>query len=144
MIVVLGGSGLVGSAICSELRSRRIEHLSISRRHIDYTNAQTLDRAVRQLRPNFLINCAGVTGSPNVDACESAKSECLAANAVLPGTIRTVSQWRGFAWGHVSSGCIYSGNTVSGEGFCETDRPNFSFGMPPCSWYSVSALRTPL
>src|SRR5205814_1895757 len=68
----------------------------------------------------------------------------------------------GTPWGHVSSGCIYSGGKIAGDGgwrvekdlsrpqwkalaenspeairgFGETDTPNFSFRDPPCSFYS--------
>ena len=35
----------------------------------------------------FLINAAGYTGKPNVDACELHKADCLMGNAVLPGII---------------------------------------------------------
>ena len=55
----------------------------------------------------FVINAAGYTGKPNVDACEVAKAECLSGNAVLPGLIREVCEDMNIPWGHVSSGCIF-------------------------------------
>jgi dTDP-4-dehydrorhamnose reductase len=73
---------------------------------------------------------------PNVDACESAKYESLHGNAVLPGIIREVCEDLKIPWGHVSSGCIYSGRRADGEGWTEDDEPNFSFRSPPCSFYS--------
>ena len=39
-------------------------------------------------------------------------------------------------WGHVSSGCIFSGRRADGEGFTEEDAPNFSFRQNNCSFYS--------
>ena len=42
-------------------------------------------RFLRSKKPRFLINAAGYTGKPNVDACELAKADCLDGNAVLPG-----------------------------------------------------------
>ena len=75
-------------------------------------------------------------GSPNVDACEDAKYECLQGNAVLPGIIREVCEDLKIPWGHVSSGCIYSGKRPDGKGWTEEDEPNFSFRSPPCSFYS--------
>ncbi|MEC9123579.1 MAG: sugar nucleotide-binding protein, partial [Verrucomicrobiota bacterium] len=44
----------------------------------------------------------------------------------------------GIPWGHVSSGCIYSGERPGGGGWTETDEPNFSFRSPPTSFYSGS------
>jgi dTDP-4-dehydrorhamnose reductase len=85
-----------------------------------------------------LINAAGYTGKPNVDACESNRAECLFGNAVLPGRIRTACEEIGIPWGHVSSGCIYSGRKSDGGGWMEENEPNFSFRKGPCSFYSGS------
>jgi hypothetical protein len=107
---------------------------------------------------SFLINAAGYTGKPNVDACELNKTECLVGNAILPGRIADACATAGVPWGHVSSGCIYSGAKIDGKihrdltlpnvrnqienapetisGFLETDTPNFSFRSGPCSFYS--------
>jgi dTDP-4-dehydrorhamnose reductase len=71
-----------------------------------------------------------------VDACEVAKAECLLGNAVLPRIIREVCEDLKIPWGHVSSGCIYSGRRSDVAGWREEDEPNFSFRSPPCSFYS--------
>lgn len=136
MLLLLGATGCLGSAFQEELTRRGMDYLGLSRVHADYTNPQILERLIRELRPSFLINCAGFTGKPNVDACEQFKSECLAANAVLPGTIRNVCEHLGVPWGHVSSGCIFSGCKENGTGYSETDTPNFTFRSSNCSWYS--------
>jgi hypothetical protein len=73
---------------------------------------------------------------PNVDACELHKSECVMGNAVLPGTIALACADAGVPWGHVSSGCIYTGKNADGAGFTETDTPNFTFRTNNCSFYS--------
>ena len=73
-----------------------------------------------------------------MDACELAKADCLNGNAVLPGTIRQVCEDLKITWGHVSSGCIFSGRRPDGGGWREDDSPNFSFRSPPCSFYSGS------
>jgi dTDP-4-dehydrorhamnose reductase len=39
-------------------------------------------------------------------------------------------------WGHVSSGCIFTGARPDGSGFTETDAPNFTFRQNNCSFYS--------
>lgn len=136
MILLLGGTGYVGSAFQQHLRNNSIEYRSVSRRDFDYTRSETLASLIARDKPSFLINCAGYTGKPNVDACERHKAECLAGNAVLPGTIRIACEETGLPWGHVSSGCIYTGMRPSGTGFTEADPPNFSFRSNNCSFYS--------
>ena len=105
---------------------------------MDYTNITSLRNWLKSKNPRFVVNAAGYTGKPNVDACELAKAECLSGNAVLPGIIREVCEDLKIPWGHISSGCIYSGRRTDGVGWKEEDEPNFSFRSPQCSFYSGS------
>ncbi len=162
MILLLGASGYIGQAFASELKSRELRFEFLSRRAVDYTDFETLRAFLARNKPEFVINAAGYTGKPNVDACELARAETLAGNALLPQTIGQACAATGTAWGHVSSGCIFAGAKVSmgnktrvekdltrpdlqklvGQspnaihGYTETDEPNFSFRSPPCSFYS--------
>ena len=136
MIYLLGGSGYVGQAYQALFRLKGIPYRSLSRSEVDYTKAETLRAALLRDRPEFLVNAAGYTGKPNVDACELHKAECLLGNAVLPGLVAQACADAGVPWGHVSSGCIYNGARRDGRGFSEDDPPNFSFRSPPCSFYS--------
>lgn len=162
MILLLGASGYIGQAFEKELRTRDWDFLSLSRASVDYSRFDTLLGFLRQARPAFVINAAGYTGKPNVDACESARAETCEGNTLLPVTIAHACAAAGVPWGHVSSGCIYSGAHVRNDGassverdlmdprvrsiwqkdpsvlqgFTENDTPNFSFQSPPCSFYS--------
>lgn len=136
MIVLLGASGYVGSSFEQALVARSIDYVGVSRSEIDYTCADRLYDFLQQTHASFLINCAGYTGKPNVDACELEKGECLFGNTVLVGRIRQACQRAGIPWGHVSSGCIFTGRRSDGLGFREEDPPNFSFRTNNCSFYS--------
>ncbi len=164
MIVVLGASGYIGEAFVHELKRRGTPFTTLSRSQQDYTRFDTLLKFLREKKPAFLINAAGYTGRPNVDACETAKADTLAGCVLLPQTLAHACAAAGIPWGHVSSGCLYSGaKIVSGgkvrvekdmtrpelralaenspesiRGFTEEDPPNFSFREPPCSFYSGS------
>jgi dTDP-4-dehydrorhamnose reductase len=76
----------------------------------------------------YVVNCAGVTGFPNVDACEKNKSETLNGNAIFPIRLFEECDRYNVKFAHFSSGCIYQGaiNNVDAD-------PNF-FG----SIYSIS------
>jgi dTDP-4-dehydrorhamnose reductase len=136
MIYLLGGSGYVGHAYQALLARKGIPFRSLSRATLDYTDPAILTAELRRDRPEFLINTAGYTGKPTVDACEQHQDECLQANAVLPGLIARACEDAGVPWGHVSSGCIYSGTRPDGSGFTEADAPNFTFRQGNCSYYS--------
>ncbi len=129
MIYLLGASGYVGQAYKSAMRRRGIEFVTVAR-------GQLMD-ALLIMRPDFIINCAGYTGKPNVEACEDNKAECLEANAVLPGRIAAACEAAGVPWGHVSSGCIYKGSRPDWKPWREDDPPNFCFGSATTgSFYS--------
>jgi UDP-glucose 4,6-dehydratase len=136
MMIVIGSTGYVGSKFVNYFHALGHDAMGVSRNEIDYTNPKILKEFLRSKKPRFLINAAGYTGKPNVDACELAKAECLSGNAVLPGIIREICEDLNIPWGHVSSGCIFSGRRQDGKGWAEEDEPNFSFRSPPCSFYS--------
>lgn len=138
MIYLLGGSGYVGHAYQALLSRKGIPFRNVRRADLDYSNGAALRDALRRDKPEFLINAAGYTGKPNVDACELHKHECLFGNAVLPGIIADACADVGVPWGHVSSGCIFTGARADGSGFTETDSPNFTFRTNNCSFYSGS------
>jgi len=162
MVILLGASGYIGQAFSAELKRRQIPLLPLSRAELDYTNFRALLQFLQSRKPAFLINAAGHTGRPNVDACEDQKAETLNGNTLLPLTIAHACGAAGVPWGHISSGCIFSGAKVQGDhswvverdlntpplrklftaaperfrGFDENDPANFSFRNPPCSFYS--------
>ena len=162
MVVLLGGSGYIGQAFARELSERGLRFNAPARRDLDYTDFEVLLRFLQETKPEFLINAAGYTGKPNVDACEVAKADTLLGNSLFPQTIAQACVATNTRWGHVSSGCIYSGakiaengitrvekdlskpelhalaenNPSAIHGYTETDTPNFTFREPPCSFYS--------
>ncbi len=140
-IVLFGGTGYVGSAFQRYLRGREIPYAAPSRGEVGLLHSESIARFLDEVKPTFLINAAGYTGRPNVDACEDHKTECLLGNAVLPGVLARVCAARGLPWGHVSSGCLYTGDRGSGPegerlGFREEDPPNFCFRTDNGSFYS--------
>jgi dTDP-4-dehydrorhamnose reductase len=136
MILLLGGSGYVGSAFRVYFDKRDIQYKTLSRLEVNYTDKYQLRSFLQGTRPSFLINAAGFTGKPNVDACEKFKTDCVLGNVVLPGILKEVCEEIDLPWGHVSSGCIYTGNTPDKQGFKEGDSPNFCFRTNNCSFYS--------
>jgi len=141
MIVLLGSTGYVGQAFSKYLtwRKSKFPFVEISRsKDFDYTDPKLLRNYLSIVRPKFLINCAGYTGKPNVDACESDRGNCLFANAVFPAYVATICADLKIPWGHVSSGCIYTSDNIINptKSFDETISPNFDFRAPKQSYYS--------
>ena len=110
-MITLIGHGYVGEHIKKELEQRGVEHTWIS--HTDPTPAGT----------TVIINAAGYTGSPNVDACEIYQEDTIAGNVTFPLVLEKRNPAIPIV--HISSGCIYTG--YKPNGWTETDEPNFNF-----------------
>jgi len=119
MKILIVGTGWTGRKVFRELHSRN----NISSDIINHVGAFDV-----LLDYDAVINCAGVTGVPNVDACESDKKGTIEGNSVYPILLYKACADYGISFSHFSSGCIYTGmiDNVDAE-------PNF-FG----SIYSVS------
>ena len=133
-LAILGSTGYVGLALRQHCETNQIPFGLLGRK--ESLSAEVLTKAIKESQADHLINCAGYTGKPNVDACEVHKMECLEGNGVLPGIVRQGCEMAGVPWGHVSSGCIFTGRRSDGAGFNESDAPNFSFRQNNCSFYS--------
>ncbi|NCY22165.1 NAD-dependent epimerase/dehydratase family protein, partial [bacterium] len=163
MFWILGGSGYIGEAIVRAARDAKQDHLSISRKDLDYGDFKVLLAALKKGKPDFVINAAGFTGKPNVDACEKFKAETIAGNVTLALSVAQACDVAGTKLGTVSSGCIYTGAKILRKdgswavedrltepliselleqrsdkirGFGEADEPNFTFEHNNCSFYS--------
>ena len=161
-VVLLGYKGYIGSCFARRLEELGLPFHGVSRDTLDYTCFETLLQFLQQVKPAFLINAAGSVGHPNVDACETSRADTLLGNVVLPQVVSAACAVVSLPWAQVSSGCIFNGAwlrtgdswavepDLTGEnarqilrdhpgdvrGFSETDPPNFSFRVPPCSFYS--------
>jgi dTDP-4-dehydrorhamnose reductase len=163
MIWILGASGYIGEAFMAEAKKRKLDYRAVSRRTLDYTDFRALLGALKKEKPDFVVNAAGFTGKPNVDACENQKGETVTGNVTLAQTVASACDVTGIQLGFVSSGCIYTGAKVRREcgtwavedrlteplvsellskrsdrvaGFTEEDEPNFCFAHNNCSFYS--------
>src|SRR5262245_14861332 len=98
LIVLLGAAGYIGKAFVEELERRHYHYLPLSRKTVDYAKFDTFTRFLRETRPAFVINAAGFTGKPNVDACETTRTDALAGNTLLPQTIADACATVGIPW----------------------------------------------
>lgn len=138
-IALLGSSGYLGQAYLRAPAPRGLTIIPIERNRLDYSNPMTLCHFIREKNIEGILNCAGFTGKPNVDACEDQKELCFRLNVLLPETLARVSSDENISLIQIGSGCIYQGipfTNEPGRGFKEEDEPNFSFDHPPCSYYS--------
>ncbi|KAJ4874483.1 hypothetical protein Rs2_39501 [Raphanus sativus] len=101
----------------------------------EYGKGRLEDRAsllqdVVSVKPTHVFNSAGVTGRPNVDWCESHKTETIRANVAGTLTLADVCRENGLLMMNFATGCIFEYDENhpegSGVGFKEEDTPNFT------------------
>lgn len=118
-MITLIGHGYVGKHIAKELFNQKLPYHWI--RHTDPVDNNT----------TVIINAAGYTGAPNVDACEIYKQETINGNVIWPVELELAHP--NIPIVHISSGCVYTGYEKE---FTEDDAPNFDFSNG--SFYSGS------
>lgn len=99
MNILVVGRGWVGVKVFSELVIRG--HTVALAPHSHYVESSK--------NCDWVINCAGLTGVPNVDACEKEKKKTIEANAYFPVRLYEQTQSPLTRFAHFSSGCIYKG-----------------------------------
>lgn len=123
-VVIFGGRGYMGQYFASLYP----DALTPS---VDIADSRDIADVLDTEKPDVVINCAGKTGRPNVDWCETHKQETIHSNVIGPLVLVEECGKRDIYLVHIGTGCVYSGN--SSTPFTETDAPNF-FG----SFYSRS------
>ena len=117
MYIVLGKNGYIAKSIISELKKRKLHYIALSRKDLDYTNFKVFTEFYHihynshsnPTKNSTIINCAGYIGKPNVDACESNKSDTIMGNVVFPTNLANHCSTNDSTLVQISSGCIYNG-----------------------------------
>ena len=107
-VLVTGGSGLLGSDLVPELRSRGHEVLVPGHRELDVTSASHLEQLRKDQfqRLDWIINCAAYT---SVDKAESERMAAMKLNAVAPGALGAVAQVIGARLITISTDFVFDG-----------------------------------
>lgn len=131
MILLIGSTGYIGSEFVRYLKKEGWNYKIAS--YIDVFKPEFEEKL---LGIDCIINASGYTGKPNVDKAELEKDKCIHGNILVPSKLVEWCKSKDIIYGHVSSGCIFTGRRSDGNGFDEYDEPNFSFKYNNCSFYS--------
>lgn len=138
MNLLILGAGYVGTEISKYFQKTLPKynlHIFLKdRKSLDYHDQAALRKFIRNNDIQYIVNCSGFTGKPNVDEGELKKEECWNLNCQLPLKISRTCQLLDVNYIHISTGCVYSGY---GKLFTEEDKPNFGL-FNESSFYSKS------
>ncbi|KAF2161955.1 hypothetical protein M409DRAFT_27681 [Zasmidium cellare ATCC 36951] len=129
IFLVWGAEGWIGSQLLSLLHQQgKTAHGTTARMHEQSEVRAVLDK----IQPTHVINCAGKTGRPNVDWCETHKLETMESNGLGMLVLVSECEKRGVHCCVLATGCIYTSTytpdnrTLLSAPFKETDAPNFT------------------
>lgn len=123
MTTLITGAGYLGNRFASALPGATLAHVDISDR-------MAVIRMLEAYHPDAVINCAGKTGRPNVDWCETHQEETYRANVTGALVLAEECRTRGIYLLHMGSGCIFYGPSPLEGGWREDDMAN------PTAFYS--------
>lgn len=133
--LVFGGEkGWIGQMIVKLLKEQGKEvHVAHSR----LENREDVEKEIKKYNPKYIMNCAGVTGRPNVDWCEDHKQETIRSNVIGTLNLIDLAFLHGIHVTNFATGCIFEYDDKhplgGGNGFTEEDTPNFA-----ASFYSMT------
>jgi UDP-glucose 4,6-dehydratase len=139
MILLIGESGYIGKEFVKQLSINNLKFISLSYKAC---KRDVLLNIIRQNNIKYIINCAGFVGKPNIEICESQKDKCIEGNILLPILLKEVCEQADIIYGHISTGCLYNGESLSSKGYNENDEPNFTFEKNNCGFYTGSKALT--
>jgi dTDP-4-dehydrorhamnose reductase len=115
-ILFTGGSGLLALNSAIYLRNDYEVYLGLHSRIInlqgvhtcllDLENEQALEKELIRIKPDILINAAGMT---NVEECELKPNEADKINAIVPGVIARLSKKLNIYFVHISTDHLFDG-----------------------------------
>lgn len=124
-IFVTGVKGQLGHDVVKELERRGIEAIGVDIDEMDITDADSVNRVIRQTAPDAVIHCAAYTA---VDAAEENEELCRKVNAEGPRNIARVCKDLDIKMIQISTDYVFDGQ---GERPWEPDdacRPKSVYG----------------
>lgn len=132
-ILILGG-GYIGTHLNKVLNTSNTVTI-LTKGEINYNNSYHFKKYLSNNSYDYVINCSGFCGKPNVDQAEIEKEKCWELNVTGPTSVNSICRELSIPYIHVSSGCIYTGYDKL---WAEKDTPNFGVFNNTSSFYSKS------
>ncbi len=128
-VLVTGARGQLGTEFVNFFESKGLDFVALGREELDITDFHKLYSVVREIKPDFVINCSAYN---QVDRAEDEIQAAFRVNAVGVYNLAVVSREVGAKLIHYSTDYVFDG---SKQGFyVEEDQPN------PLNTYGKSKL----
>ncbi len=123
-ILLLGAGGMLARDIMGQA-PRACEVIPQTRGELDITDTGAVNRAIRDIRPDAIINAAAYT---NVDGAERERDLAFAVNGDAPGFIGSAAKALGVPVVHYSTDYVFDGSSKEPYGEDESTSPIGVYG----------------
>src|SRR5918911_4250906 len=106
-LLVTGAAGMLGRDVCEAAGAAGHEVLALARADLDVVDAAAVNAAVRDARPDAVINCAAWT---DVDGAEAAENAATTVNGAGAGHVAAAAAEAGAHVVHVSTDYVFPGD----------------------------------
>ncbi|MFF5981940.1 dTDP-4-dehydrorhamnose reductase [Streptomyces olindensis] len=104
--LITGAGGMLGRDVVGELTSRGESVVGLDRAALDITRPEAVEAAVREHRPDLVVNCAAYTA---VDAAETDEARALEINGDGPRLLARACAAHGARMVHISTDYVFDG-----------------------------------
>jgi len=137
-ILLTGADGQLGRELSALLQAGTMDPWTVPPRFagarvvgvdidtLDITDAGAVGRALGEIRPDAVINCAGMT---NVDACETQREAAFRANALGPMHLARACADTGAALLHLSTDYVFCGEASAPYAEWDAPAPRTVYGQ---------------
>ena len=108
-LLVTGAAGMLGTDVVAAASAGH-DVVALARADLDITDAEAVRAAVRDTRPDAVINCAAWT---DVDGAEAAEAQATLVNGDGAGHVAAAAAEAGAHSVHVSSDYVFAGDAAS-------------------------------
>lgn len=122
-ILVTGANGQVGYCLQQQLKDSNWEFIALTRAELDISDAQAVENAVQQIRPDVIVNAAAYTA---VDKAEQERELAFAINRDGPAHLARAAKQINAAILHISTDYVFSGDAA---GSYSEDAPTAAQGV---------------
>lgn len=117
-VLVLGGTGLVGSRIV-ELLNKRFDLVYPPQSQLDVTSESQIEDSIDSIKPDQILYAAGYT---NVDLAEKEKEKCFLLNTEAPKILAKIASQLNIPFHYLSTDYVFDGKKEN-RPYTEEDEP---------------------
>ncbi|WP_292892402.1 dTDP-4-dehydrorhamnose reductase [Nonlabens sp.] len=107
-ILITGANGMLGTAIKAALLEQEL--FCFSSKELDIGCSFQLDQKVKNIRPDYIINCAAYTA---VDAAETVQEKAFKINALAVQKLAQISKQYNATFIHFSTDYVFKGDAAT-------------------------------